>query len=34
MKKLQKNKSFEISLISQDYLLEEKMGDFSSIGRR
>ena len=29
MKKLQKNKSFEISLIPKDYLLEEKMRDFS-----
>ena len=29
MKKLQKNKFFEISLIPKDYLLEEKMRDFS-----
>lgn len=29
MKKLQKNKYFEISLIPKDYLLEEKMKDFS-----
>ncbi|MFQ7859257.1 MAG: conjugal transfer protein, partial [Streptococcus salivarius] len=29
MKKLQKNKSFEISLIPKDYLVEEKMRDFS-----
>lgn len=29
IKKLQKNKSFEISLIPKDYLLEEKMRDFS-----
>ena len=29
MKKLQKNKSFEMSLIPKDYLLEEKMRDFS-----
>lgn len=29
MKKLQKNQHFEISLIPKDYLLEEKMRDFS-----
>ena len=29
IKKLAKNKSFEISLIPKDYLLEEKMNDFS-----
>ena len=29
MKKLKKNKHFEISLIPKDYLLEEKLRDFS-----
>lgn len=29
IKKLVKNKSFEVSLIPKDYLLEEKMKDFS-----
>ena len=29
VKKLQKNQHFEISLIPKDYLLEEKMRDFS-----
>ena len=29
MKKLQKNQYFEVSLIPKDYLLEEKLKDFS-----
>lgn len=31
IKKLTKNKSFELSLIPKDYLLEEKMTDFSKV---